>query len=148
MILCCYKVKPKGHVLRTTSPYKGRLNVCLTMQSNQVAGQRNYMILPKNRVLAGKKFRVYRNSLSNGGTFDSYKQEIEIGSSGKPDNQFDCFLYEVCEGILALRDLRYTKEIQESDNDDYLFSFNHKEFEVFCSDLTKALEGFEYKGKK
>ena len=106
------------------------------------------MILPKYIIISGKQFRVVRNSLSNGGEFDSYKQEIEVGSAGSYESQFDTFLHETCEGIMAMRDFHYAVETKEPDNDDYLFSFNHKEFEVFCSDLTKALEGFEYKGKK
>ena len=106
------------------------------------------MILPKYRTIAGKKVKIQKDNADNGGSFDSVMNEIVIGTKDSEEGQLHTFLHEVCEGIMALRNFRYSCENREPDNGDYLFSFNHKEFEVFCSDLTKALEGFEYKGKK
>jgi hypothetical protein len=101
------------------------------------------MKIPKRVLLAGVHYSIKIDKNKNGASFNCAKKEIWIGTKD-PNEIEENFIHEVCECILAIRDYRYIPQKAEISNNDYIFNFNHKEFESFIRDLTIALKGISF----
>lgn len=56
------------------------------------------------------------------------------------EEQFLALIHEIMEAIFSIRNMRYSLETQEPDNGDYLFSFNHKEFNLAMEDFANTIK--------
>lgn len=89
-------------------------------------------------MICGREFKVIVNKKKSGGSFTFSTCEIVVGGLYKQD-MANIFLHEVIEAVLAERCMRY-KLYNDSDNQDYLFSFRHQEFENAIIDIQVALK--------
>ena len=101
------------------------------------------MRIPAEIEICGKKNSVILDPTSNGGAFDEGKGIMIIGTGNKSDIP-EVVLHEIVEAILVTRLMRYAIERQEPENGDYMFVFNHSQYELFCKDLAKALRGIRF----
>jgi hypothetical protein len=94
-------------------------------------------------------YKVKANSSHNGGNFAEAEQLIEVGTQWPADVP-ENLLHESIEGIMSVRGLRYALEKVEPDSSDYVFVFNHAQFEQLIKDVAAALKGvnFDEKDKK
>ena len=97
------------------------------------------MKLPKYLVVCGEKYIVKQDTQSNGGSFDTFKREIVIGTIDKP-KVLAVLLHEVTELVFSIRNLRYTKQVVDPDNGDILFSFDHEQFNQAMEDVAATLK--------
>lgn len=104
------------------------------------------MILPRRVNICGQQYVIKANPKHNGGNFSEETQMIEVGTqlpSAIPEN----LLHETIEGILSSRGMRYSLQKIEPDNGDYMFCFNHAQFEQFIKDVAAALVGINFNEK-
>lgn len=99
------------------------------------------MKIPKTVLIASREWKVKTLPKEGGGYFDGSEFEIGIGTAHKP-NVPGIFLHEVAEAILAERSLRYQINHKPLNNGDYMFVFNHQQFEDFIFDLAYALKDY------
>ena len=105
------------------------------------------MKLPLKLTICGKVYKIIRKDLG-GGEFCLGDQRIVIGTRWSDEVQFETFIHEIMEVILAEKDFRYSREVDQRTNGDYLFSFNHKEFENAMDEFSYVLRqvyGFKIK---
>ena len=102
------------------------------------------MKLPKSISLAGVDYKVIANPTGNGGSVDLWKHIITIGTE-VPSDVPEILAHEILQSLLTIRNLRYALERETTENGDYLFSFNHKEYEQIAKDLAAALKGVSFK---
>lgn len=102
------------------------------------------MKLPKTINICGIPYKIVLNPEGNGGSVDYEKVTITIGTQ-YPLDVAEVLLHEVIEATMVVRNLRYALEREECSNDDYLFSFNHKEFEQLMKDVSASLKGISFK---
>jgi hypothetical protein len=95
--------------------------------------------LPRKVLICGMWFKV-RSEPRGGGSFDIERAEIGIGPN--ESLPWRIFIHEVLEVILAERMHRYQRPYKPPDNGDYLFSFDHAEFDRVVRDLYAALRPF------
>jgi len=92
-------------------------------------------------IISGKTYKIKFDDKLTGGWFRNLDQTIVLGT--KPpitkEGIWEVLLHEVCETILAEREMRYHL-YSKPGNGDYLFSFDHKEFQQFVKDLYLALK--------
>ena len=100
------------------------------------------MKLPKKINICGIEHKVITTKERFAGEWDREKRTIKIGT-GIEGDILENFLHEVIEAITSIRDLRYALEKEETSNEDYRFSFNHKEFEQMVKDVAAALKGLK-----
>ncbi|HDY68080.1 MAG TPA: hypothetical protein ENH85_09835 [Candidatus Scalindua sp.] len=99
------------------------------------------MKIPKKVIIAGKEFTVEKDFKGRGGSYSSDKAHIYIGTKNHTKDEIDnTFLHEVIEAILSERMLRFKLPYIGDSNGDYLFNFNHLEFENWVRDLRLALK--------
>jgi hypothetical protein len=101
------------------------------------------MKIPKTINLCGQTYKIRMDPNSTGGTFSEGKKIIEIGTAWPADVP-ENLLHEVIEGILAIRNARYTVERVNPDNGDYIFVFKHDQYEQLIKDIAAALKGIEF----
>lgn len=102
------------------------------------------MKIPKSVNICGKRYTVKLNPEHDGGSGDSEKLLIEVGTSD-PSEVAENLVHEIGEMIMATRDFRYVPEKDdEFDNGDYRFFLNHKDWELFAKDLSIALQGIKF----
>jgi DNA-binding transcriptional regulator WhiA len=89
---------------------------------------------------ASKKYKIVYHPNRSGGQFHTKSKEIHIGKRCSKQDALEVLLHEIAEVILVERNLRYAQEKENKENGDYLFSFNHGEFEMFIKDLTLAIQ--------
>jgi hypothetical protein len=94
--------------------------------------------LPKTVIIGGQTWKIQKNKKYSGGKFWGAKNLIEIGTEC-PHNITRAFLHEVLEAILMERDCRYDQYGGMDGNENYLFSFYHKDFIQIINDLELAL---------
>ncbi len=102
------------------------------------------MRLPKTVDICGKTYKVKADPESDGGTVDSDKLIITIGTSTPlevPEN----IVHEFGEAIMMERDFRYAAEREQPENEHYRFVLDHKEWQLFCKDLAIALRGISFR---
>jgi hypothetical protein len=98
------------------------------------------MKLPKSVCIAGKTYKITVDKNSAGGWFGTTSQEIKIGTKGLKDEMvLITFLHEVIEAIFTERNMRYSLRYNNPENGDYLYSFNHDQFENAVQDIACAL---------
>jgi len=98
------------------------------------------MKLPKKLFICGREWTITTTKKHGGGYFWGHEGKIEIGLRDKK-RILEIFLHEIIETIITERSCRYSL-YEESENGDYLFSFNHKEFENIIKDITSILKDF------
>ena len=100
--------------------------------------------LPKIISLAGVDYKVITNPDGNGGSVDLWKHIITIGTEVPADIP-EILTHEILEALLSIRNLRYALERETTESGDYLFSFNHKEYEGLAKDFAASLKGISFK---
>lgn len=95
------------------------------------------MKIPKSIIISGITYTVILNSSLRAGARSSAAPPlIEICTKDEhKQNIFEYFIHEVLEQILILHTLRYEINYIESRNENYMFVFNHKQFEDVTRDL-------------
>lgn len=94
------------------------------------------MRLPSRVIIAGTEWKVIEQPRKSGGSFNTYDRVMQVGTEAK-HHILGVFLHEVVESICTMRDIRYEGG---RNDEDYLFSMDHKEFVHFCQDLEIALK--------
>lgn len=97
------------------------------------------MKLPKSIIICGKTYKVTQNNKVNGACFSCNSQRIEVGTRDTDEKTFESFIHEIIEIVLCEHDLRYQKNRSEIENGDYLFAFNHDQYENAVRDVANAL---------
>ena len=101
------------------------------------------MKLPKSLIIGGVKWKVVIKKLSSGGAFYWHNHLIEISKKHTDERRFQALIHEIVEVILANNIMRYQKGWASApDNGDYIFVFNHDQFEVFTDELSGVLKQF------
>jgi NADH:ubiquinone oxidoreductase subunit F (NADH-binding) len=95
------------------------------------------MQLPKKILLCGNTYKIKYNKKHDGGSWNG--NEIEVGTLDKKQI-LENLLHEIIEAIFAIRDMRYIRQVDEPGNDDYIFVFTHKEFQLAVKDIAAALK--------
>lgn len=92
-------------------------------------------------IISGKTYSIKFDPKLAGGWFQNLNQTIIVGTKPPISKEgiWEVLLHEVCEVILAEREMRYHL-YSKPENGDYLFSFTHKEFQQFIKDLYLALK--------
>lgn len=98
--------------------------------------------IPKTLTIAGKTYKLEFNKNTRGGHFSTGEQKIQIGKGYGSELFYEVLLHEVIESVLTERDLRFSKPAVKQENGNYLFSFNHEQFEQAVKDIAYALKGF------
>jgi len=91
--------------------------------------------------IADLKMKVKQNRLWDGGSFDTTKLEIEIGTKWLKKNavsNFNVICHEVIECYASQLGFRFTDVINES----YVFHGNHKDFENLITLSSKTISEF------
>ena len=101
------------------------------------------MKLPETIQVCGEDYKIKLNPASTGGEFDTLKRVIVIGSYDKLKIPA-ILIHELLELVFATRNLRYSKEVLNPDNGDYLFSFNHEEFNQAAEDFCHTIKGIKF----
>ena len=102
------------------------------------------MKLPKSISICGVDHKLILNPKHAGGSWDSTKKLIEVGTLAPADVP-EIFLHEVIEATLSTRDARFVLEREDVENGDMLFSFGHKEYEQIIRDVAHSLKGLSFK---
>ena len=102
------------------------------------------MRLPKSILICGIPYKVVLDPESNGGGVDYQKATVTIGTE-HPAEVPEVLLHEVMEATMVIRNLRYALEREDCTNDDYIFNFNHKEYEQFVKDVAASMKGISFK---
>ena len=97
------------------------------------------MKLPKSLIICGKTYKVIKDPKQEGASFRFSKQEIRLGTDYLPEKTHNFLIHEVLEIILADRNLRYAKEYSVKTNGDYLFCFNHDQYDWVAEELAYVL---------
>lgn len=97
------------------------------------------MRLPKNVMIGGMKWELTKDPKSNGGCFQTQPLHIEIGTRDK-ERMLGNFLHEIFEIVFFESLLRYRNIHTPADNGDYIFVFNHKEFDSVIAQITPIIE--------
>jgi hypothetical protein len=93
------------------------------------------MIFPKKVIIAGRNWSVLTDKTLNGGEWDADAGEIRIGPHKSEEERMICFIHEVLEVILTMKNYR-----QESYPDEnYLFIFTHRDLINIARDFYLAL---------
>jgi len=96
------------------------------------------MKLPETINVGGVEWEV-RRSDGGGGCFDACDHWVNIGTDMDDKTQWEVFIHEITEGIMADNLLRYRAPHTPPDNGDYMFVFDHKQFEVMVAKPLAAL---------
>jgi len=95
--------------------------------------------IPKKLIICGKTYSVIKSPKNGGGSFSCGSQKILVGTKWTKEVQHDVLIHEVLETILAEKSLRFSREVEEKTNGDYLFTFDHDRFDEICSELSYIL---------
>jgi len=101
------------------------------------------MKLPKTISICGVTYKIKQDPNIAGGSFDTSKAEIVIGTAVKHDIP-DTLLHEVIECIYAVRNMRYCKQVPDPDNGDYVFHYGHEDHHHAVADIAAALKGLKF----
>ena len=102
------------------------------------------MRLPRKILICGTEHKLVADPSYNGGDWDGDKKVITVGTRC-PAEVSENLLHEVIEACLATRNLRYAIEMEEVDNEHYLYSFDHNKYEQLVKDIAAALKGLSFK---
>jgi hypothetical protein len=89
-------------------------------------------------MICGREYTIKYNPNEGGGSFSASKRLITVGTIHKSEAPF-ILMHEIVECILAERCLRYSTNCY-GDNGDYMFCFNHAQFEQIIPDIVYALK--------
>ena len=99
------------------------------------------MTFPKSLIIGGIKWRIVYDRKVSGGEFYWSEHIIKVGAKETDERKFNILIHEICETIMVNNLMRYKKCLDGSiGNGDYIFSFNHKEFEIFTDELSGVLK--------
>lgn len=99
------------------------------------------MKFPKTIIIAGRTWKISINKKDRGGWFNSDKGTILIGTkSYTKEETMQVFIHEVLEAVMSNNLLRYKLPYVKNDNGNYMFVFNHKEFEKVVTDFYLAIK--------
>ena len=99
------------------------------------------MKIPKTIMIGGIRWSVVLDKTITGGQFWWKDHTVKIGKNQSKERIINCLLHEIAEVILVNNNNRFMKCItDESGNGDYLFCFNHDQFEVFMAELTGIIK--------
>lgn len=101
------------------------------------------MKLPDKIVICGVRYHLKQDPKHDGGAFDEAAMTITVGTA-YPEDVADTLLHEVIEAVCAKRKMRLIKQVGEPDNGDYVFVFNHEQFELAVGDIAAALKGIKF----
>ena len=96
------------------------------------------MKLPKTINVGGFEWEV-RRSRGAGACFNAVEHYVDIGCDCDDKRQWEMFIHEITEGILADNLMRYAKAHNPKENGDYIFVFSHNDFEVMFAKPLAAL---------
>lgn len=102
------------------------------------------MRIPEKISICGVSYRVKQDPTIAGGSFDTCKAEIVIGTAVKHDIP-DTLLHEIIECVYSIRNMRYTKQVPDPDNGDYVFHYDHEAHHHAVADIAAALKGISFK---
>jgi len=94
----------------------------------------------KTITCASKRYKIIDDPGISGGEFHTGTKEIRLGRHRTVQDSMETLLHEVLEVILVERGVRYALERTQAENGDYLFNFNHDEFENIVKDLALAIQ--------
>ena len=98
------------------------------------------MKFPKTLVIGGIRWKIIVDrKLKGGGEFYWKEHTIRIASCYDDERRFHTLIHEIVEAILVNNNLRFQKGFTRVGNGDYLYSFNHDQFETFTDELAGVL---------
>lgn len=100
------------------------------------------MTLPKTLIIGGIKWSIVLDKKISGGEFSWVKHQIKIQHKYSDERRFGVLIHEITEAMLVNNTMRYHKGFYDTHNGDYLFVFNHDNFEIFTDELSGVLKQF------
>ena len=99
------------------------------------------MKFPNSIRIYGVNYKVEFNEKVRGGEFYWRKHLIRIEKGLSNERKFTILLHEICEIIMVENFMRFQKCLEEVErNTDYIFNFNHDQFEIFTNELSGILK--------
>jgi hypothetical protein len=92
--------------------------------------------------MGGVTWKIVLDPKTTGGAFFWHDHTIKIEKKYSADRRFIVLIHEIAEAILVNNMMRYGKSFTDLANGDYLFSFNHDQFEIFTDELSGVLQQF------
>ena len=100
------------------------------------------MKFPKFLIIGGVKWKIVFDKKVFGGEFRWQNHTIKIERKYSDERKFQVLIHEIAEVIMVNNSMRYQPNYNNVHNADYLFNFNHKEFEIFTDELAGILKQF------
>ena len=101
------------------------------------------MNFPKFLIIGGVKWSILFDKKTKGGAFYWREHKIKIDKSYSQERRIQVLIHEICETIMVNNVMRFQKGLSEVANGDYLFSFNHDQFEIFTDELAGIIKQIE-----
>jgi len=98
------------------------------------------MKFPKSLIIGGVKWKIVLDKKTRGGVFYWGKHLIKIDKTYSWERRVQVLIHEICEAIMVNNMMRFQKSLSEVANGDYLFSFNHDQFEIFTDELAGIMK--------
>ena len=90
--------------------------------------------IPKTLIIGGINWTIEQTKI-NGGCFYWGKHLIQIDKKASSERKFNILFHEISEVVMVNCFMRFQKPLADLASGDYLFSFNHDSFEIFCDEL-------------
>lgn len=94
---------------------------------------------PKQVTIGGVPWRIVFDTKVKGGEFRWRNHTIKIQADYSDARKWLVLIHEITEAILVNNGMRFSPDFDQVHNGDYLYSFNHKEFEILTDELSGIL---------
>lgn len=98
------------------------------------------MNFPKTLIIGGVPWKIIFDKKVSGGEFRWKDHTIRIHAKYTDERKWQVLIHEIVEAILVNNSMRWSPAFDNVQAGDYLFSFNHKEFEIFTDELSGILK--------
>lgn len=98
--------------------------------------------IPKSLIIGGVKWKILMIPKMSGGFFSWHDHTIKISRNHTEERRFQVLVHEIVEVIMVNNVMRFQKNFNQVANGDYLFSFNHDQFETATDEMAGVLKQF------
>ncbi len=98
--------------------------------------------IPKTLIIGGVPWEILLVPKMSGGFFSWHDHTIKIARNLSEQRRFQVLVHEIVEVIMVNNTMRFQKNFTQVANGDYLFSFNHDQFEIATDELSGVFKQF------
>jgi hypothetical protein len=99
-------------------------------------------------MIGGVNWNLILDKNTNAGEFLWGTHTIKIKNDLSDERKFNVLIHEIIEVIMTNNMMRFQKCVDNPNNGDYLFCFDHDKFEVFTDELSGILKNINMGGLK